>query len=163
MKGNFSSFDKPLIVLELANNHQGDIAHGLNIIEQFGIQYFNITTYEKIQNFEASILIDISPTEPIYVNQINITGNTRTYDYVFRRELNLYEGDPLNKSKIKKINKKLNRLKFIEKADVSTVYINENLQDCYFKIHNLIKAEIDNGSKDYDIDYVRMHVEKLTS
>ena len=43
------------------------------------------------------------------------------------------------------------------------VVINENLQDCYFKIHNLIKAEIDNGSKDYDIDYVRRHVEKLTS
>tara|TARA_A100000164_G_scaffold261065_1_gene233081 strand:- start:92 stop:724 length:633 start_codon:yes stop_codon:yes gene_type:complete len=43
------------------------------------------------------------------------------------------------------------------------VVINENLQDCYFKIHNLIKAEIDNGSKDYDLDYIRRHVEKLTS
>ena len=43
------------------------------------------------------------------------------------------------------------------------VVINENLQDCYLKIHNLIKAEIDNGSKDYDLDYIRRHVEKLTS
>ena len=49
------------------------------------------------------ILIDISPTKPIYVNQINISGNDRTYDYVFRREIDLYEGDPVNDTKIKKI------------------------------------------------------------
>jgi len=27
----------------------------------------------------------------------------------------------------------------------------------------IIKAEIDNGSKDYDLEYVRNHIEKLTS
>jgi|TARA_B100001093_G_scaffold431818_1_gene428034 guanylate kinase len=43
------------------------------------------------------------------------------------------------------------------------VVINDNLQDCYIKIHNLIKAEITNGSKDYDREYIRNHVEKLTS
>ena len=43
------------------------------------------------------------------------------------------------------------------------VVINENLDKCYSKIFNLILAEINNGSKDYDHDYVRSHVEKLTS
>ena len=43
------------------------------------------------------------------------------------------------------------------------VVINDNLQDCYNKIHNLINAEISNGSKDYDSEYIRKHVEKLTS
>ena len=43
------------------------------------------------------------------------------------------------------------------------VVINENLNECYLKIVNLIKAEINNGSKDYDLDYIRSHVEKLTS
>ena len=38
-----------------------------------------------------------------------------------------------------------------------------NLEKCYFKIYNLIKAEINNGSKDYDLNYIRNHVEKLTS
>ena len=41
--------------------------------------------------------------------------------------------------------------------------INENLNDCYTKIFNLINAEIENGSKDYDPDFIRKHVEKLTS
>ena len=43
------------------------------------------------------------------------------------------------------------------------VVINDNLENCYFKITNLINAEINNGSKDYDPEYIRKHVENLTS
>tara|TARA_Y100000992_G_scaffold160882_1_gene107688 strand:+ start:260 stop:892 length:633 start_codon:yes stop_codon:yes gene_type:complete len=42
------------------------------------------------------------------------------------------------------------------------VVINENLDDCYNKIKNLINAEINNGSKDYDPEFIRKHVEKLS-
>jgi guanylate kinase len=43
------------------------------------------------------------------------------------------------------------------------VVINDDLENCYLKITNLINAEISNGSKDYDLEYIRNHVEKLTS
>ena len=43
------------------------------------------------------------------------------------------------------------------------VIINDNLNDCYSKISNLIDAEINNGSKDYDKEFIRVHVDKLTS
>ena len=43
------------------------------------------------------------------------------------------------------------------------VVVNENLEKCFSKINNLIQAEINNGSKDYDSEYIRKHVEKLTS
>ena len=43
------------------------------------------------------------------------------------------------------------------------VVINDDLDDCYSKINNLINAEICNGSKDYDLEYIRNHIEKLTS
>jgi len=43
------------------------------------------------------------------------------------------------------------------------VVINDNLDDCYLKIHNLIVAEIKNGSKDYDPEFIRNHVDKLIS
>ena len=42
------------------------------------------------------------------------------------------------------------------------VIINDNLEECYLKISNLIDAEINNGSKDYDKEYIRKHVNKLT-
>tara|TARA_A100001011_G_scaffold294767_1_gene306981 strand:+ start:655 stop:1287 length:633 start_codon:yes stop_codon:yes gene_type:complete len=43
------------------------------------------------------------------------------------------------------------------------VVINDELNKCFTKIKDLINAEIKNGSKDYDSEYVRSHVEKLTS
>ena len=43
------------------------------------------------------------------------------------------------------------------------VVINDSIENCYFKIKNLIYAEINNGSKDYDAEYIRNHIEKLTS
>ena len=43
------------------------------------------------------------------------------------------------------------------------VVINDELNNCYMKIKSLIDAEIKNGSKDYDSNYIRNHIEKLTS
>ena len=43
------------------------------------------------------------------------------------------------------------------------VIINDNLKECYSKINVLIEAEINNGSKDYDKEYIRKHVDTLTS
>ena len=43
------------------------------------------------------------------------------------------------------------------------VIINDNLKECYSRINNLIDAEINNGSKDYDKEYIRNHVDILTS
>ena len=43
------------------------------------------------------------------------------------------------------------------------VVINDNLEKCFSKIKNLIDAEQTNGSKDYDLEYIRSHVSKLTS
>ena len=43
------------------------------------------------------------------------------------------------------------------------VVINNDLKECYNKISNLIHAVLNSGSKDYDPDFIRNHVEKLTS
>ena len=43
------------------------------------------------------------------------------------------------------------------------VVINDNLDNCHAKILNLINAELNNGSKDYDLEFIRHHVEKLIS
>ena len=43
------------------------------------------------------------------------------------------------------------------------VIINDDLEECYTKINNLIEAEINNGSKDYDKEFIRKHVDMLTT
>ena len=43
------------------------------------------------------------------------------------------------------------------------VVVNDDLDNCYSKIYNLIEAEINNSSKNYDKEFIINHVEKLTS
>jgi len=43
------------------------------------------------------------------------------------------------------------------------VVINDNLDDCFLKIQKLIEAEINHGSKDYDENFIKNHIEKLIS
>ncbi len=42
------------------------------------------------------------------------------------------------------------------------VVINEDLKKCFQRIKNLIDAEINNGSKDYDLEFIRKHISRLT-
>ena len=43
------------------------------------------------------------------------------------------------------------------------IVINDNLDKCLTNIQNLIDAEINNGPKEYDKEYIRKHVESLTT
>tara|TARA_X000000950_G_scaffold281337_1_gene377742 strand:+ start:87 stop:719 length:633 start_codon:yes stop_codon:yes gene_type:complete len=43
------------------------------------------------------------------------------------------------------------------------IVINDNLKTCFSRIKNLIYAEINGGSKDYDLEFIRNHINKLTS
>ena len=43
------------------------------------------------------------------------------------------------------------------------VIVNDDLNNCFLKINNLIDAELNNQPKDYDSKLIREHVEKLTS
>ena len=43
------------------------------------------------------------------------------------------------------------------------VVINDNLEKCFLKIESLIEAKKNNGSKDYDLEFIRSHINKLTS
>ena len=43
------------------------------------------------------------------------------------------------------------------------VVINDDLDKCLNKIQSLIFAEINNGSKDYDKNFIKRHIEELTN
>ena len=43
------------------------------------------------------------------------------------------------------------------------VVINDDLDKCFLKIDSLVEAEVFDGSKDYDLNYIRNHIEKLIS
>ncbi|MCF6198504.1 MAG: outer membrane protein assembly factor BamA [Hyphomicrobiaceae bacterium] len=54
----------------------------------------------------------------VYIERIDITGNTRTKDYVIRREFKLVEGDAYNKLMVKRAKQRLQGLGFLKKVEV---------------------------------------------
>jgi outer membrane protein insertion porin family len=54
----------------------------------------------------------------VYIERINISGNTRTKDFVIRREFRLVEGDAYNPSMVDRAKKRLEGLGFFKSANV---------------------------------------------
>ncbi len=54
-----------------------------------------------------------------YIERINIVGNTRTRDYVIRREFPIGEGDAYNRVLIDKAEKRLNNLGYFKKVRIT--------------------------------------------
>ncbi|MDS7596910.1 outer membrane protein assembly factor BamA [Agrobacterium tumefaciens] len=58
--------------------------------------------------------------ERAYVERIEIRGNTRTRDYVIRREFDISEGDAFNQSIVTSAKRRLEALGYFSKVNVST-------------------------------------------
>lgn len=55
-----------------------------------------------------------------YVERIEVRGNTRTRDYVIRREFDLSEGDAFNQVLVRRAKRRLEGLGFFESVNIST-------------------------------------------
>ena len=55
----------------------------------------------------------------VYIERINVRGNTRTRDYVVRREFDLGEGDPYNKVLIDRAERRLNGLGYFKRVRIT--------------------------------------------
>ncbi len=66
--------------------------------------------------FNVTYLVDEGAR--LYVERINITGNTKTRDAVIRRELSFGEGDPFNRSMVQRGRSAIERLGFFSAVNV---------------------------------------------
>lgn len=75
------------------------------------------------RNFEAhtvSIVFSIDEGPRTYIERINVRGNTRTRDYVIRREFDIGEGDAYNRALVDRAERRLKNLDFFKSVKVST-------------------------------------------
>lgn len=70
-------------------------------------------------NHTVSIGFVIDEGPRVYIERINIRGNTRTREYVIRREFDIGEGDPYNKVLIDRAERRLNSLGFFKKVKIT--------------------------------------------
>ncbi len=75
------------------------------------------------RNFEAhtvSITFGIDEGPRTYIERINLRGNTRTRDYVIRREFDLSEGDAYNRALVDRAERRLKNLDFFKSVKIVT-------------------------------------------
>lgn len=69
-------------------------------------------------NKTVDVVLKINETSRVFVDKINISGNVRTLDKVIRREFELAEGDPFNRTKLDESENNINKLGFFEKVKI---------------------------------------------
>ncbi len=75
------------------------------------------------RNFEAhtvSITFAIDEGPRTYIERINVRGNTRTRDYVIRREFDISEGDAYNRALVDRAERRLKNLDFFKSVKITS-------------------------------------------
>ena len=81
------------------------------------------------ENGKLSVSFDIKENAKVFVNRINITGNTRTLDEVIRREFRISEGSVFNVAKIRESRRNIERLNYFSKVDIDSERVDYDKAD----------------------------------
>lgn len=75
------------------------------------------------RNFDAhtvSVVFNIDEGPRTYIERINVRGNTRTRDYVIRREFDISEGDAYNRALVDRAERRLKNLDYFKSVKITT-------------------------------------------
>ena len=72
-------------------------------------------------NHTVDVTFDVKEGPRVYVGRIDVVGNTRTLDYVIRRELLLSEGDAYNRVLVDRSKQTVKALGFFKDVDIQQV------------------------------------------
>jgi outer membrane protein insertion porin family len=86
-----------------------------------GYAFANVTPLSKIDPDKKTVDItfEFEKGDKVYIERINITGNTKTRDKVIRREFKLAEGSLYSSTALKRTKQNLNNLGFFEEVNIS--------------------------------------------
>jgi outer membrane protein insertion porin family len=72
------------------------------------------------EHHTVSIVFTIDEGPRVYIERINVRGNTRTRDYVIRREFDISEGDAYNRALVDRAERRLKNLDFFKTVKITT-------------------------------------------
>jgi outer membrane protein insertion porin family len=75
------------------------------------------------RDYEAkrvNLVYTVDDGQRLYIEQINVRGNTRTRDYVIRREFDVSEGDPYNRALVNRAERRLRNLGYFKEIKINT-------------------------------------------
>lgn len=87
-----------------------------------GYAFANINPMTRIDQEKKTVDVtfDMEKGEKVYIDRINVAGNTKTRDKVVRREIKLAEGDLYSSTAIRRSKQNLMNLGFFEEVNIAT-------------------------------------------
>ena len=87
-----------------------------------GYAFANINAVPDVdkENRTVALTIYVDPGKRVYVRRINISGNTKTFDEVLRREIRQMEGGWFSTQKVNRSRTRMQRLGYIQEVGVET-------------------------------------------
>ena len=105
-----------------ADDIEKSITEMTESVNKQGISFVDIEVepIRDTENGKMDLVFHVREGERIFIDRINITGNSRTLDKVIRREFRVDEGDALNYSKLRASRRNVENLNFFSKVDIQT-------------------------------------------
>ena len=119
-------------LFQRVSSHTGDLFNRDKLIkdrgnlddlaQDQGYAYANITPVTAVNEEVKTVdlTFDTQKGKPVYVERIEIAGNTKTRDKVIRRELRIYEGELFSGVALKYSKQRVQALGFFETVEVTT-------------------------------------------
>jgi outer membrane protein insertion porin family len=87
-----------------------------------GYAFANVNAVPELDKEKSTVAFTlfVDPGRRVYVNRVNVAGNTRTRDEVVRREIRQMEGAYYDAEKINRSRERLNRLGFFNEVNIET-------------------------------------------
>ena len=89
----------------------------------FPVIQSNVSLQDNSEYVDITLRVDSKKKS--FVRRINIKGNTKTNDEVYRRELRQFESSTYSENKVERSKIRLQRLKFVNNVDVKKTIIDE--------------------------------------
>ncbi len=91
-------------------------------LEEMGRSFVSVKPDVKRNREQKTVdvIFAVGDTPPVFVEQINISGNLRTQDKVIRREFEVVEGDPLTRAEFADSERNVRDLNFFENVEIKT-------------------------------------------
>jgi outer membrane protein insertion porin family len=99
---------------------EDDVDALTDVVGNLGYAFVDVRprTRRDRENLTIDITYDIQEGPKVFVERIDIEGNTRTLDRVIRREFRLVEGDAFNASKLRRSRQRIENLGFFRTVNV---------------------------------------------
>ncbi|WP_369685341.1 outer membrane protein assembly factor BamA [Helicobacter cholecystus] len=111
-------------------------------VADIGYPFANVNPDLDKKEGEVEIIYYVSASKKVYINDVIISGNTRTEDRIIRREILLAPGDLYNLTLLRQSENALRRLGFFESVKIDTRRISDDSMDLIVTVSETRTGEL---------------------